>query len=750
MEACEKGDEVMVQELIASKKVDVNAKDYYARTPLFLAMYHNHPAIVRLLLGDPTTVLGAGDRTDNSELMTACAGNYIECVQLYLQDQRCNIHIVNAVKNQEYKENKTALNVALENGHEEIAKLLLAIPNIDVNCRLEGEYYDLSPLDLAIKHGMKDVVRLLLENEANNLDVALYNICEPMPDIEKLVHVECIRMVLENERFDKNLINTQDPHVGSTALCFAMKTGYLEIVELLLMYPETSLENAGLDEGIKKRFTECVECFINNSRCTLEIIKAYKPLHCAVEANEERMMQLILDIPDLDPNTQNDYGHTPLLFAMREDSANAVNVLLKNDKVKLDAVDNEEMSPVFAAIDRISTVALQRYVEHEKCTAEIVNSKNREGKTALYMASDSRNLDMIKALLRHPEIDLNFEDYGNKCPIFLGMFWDDEELVKLSLRGKFDFNVVDPDQDNKTPLIFGCWRDSIKSVMMFMSDPRCTGAVLNHKDDYGRSALKYAVQNGLPRMVSILMMHPDIDINTESSEGYSPLMAAMANHVDDIKDSSLMVRLLLGHPDIKLDVLQDDGNCLHSACNRSFAGRNRSVEAFINDRRCTIEIINKLCSEGKTPLMTAVEKNDAELVRIFTENPKVDCNIGSPLNYAIDNELTQIVELLISNPTTKFDFSETFEDTGLIKVCAAGNQKIIEYLVNDKYERLTTDIMSLKNGIGRTALMTAVIYGNAGIVKEIVGKFGWQEELRNKDGHNALDLAKKYRPEMVN
>merc|ERR1711915_57829 len=134
---------------------------------------------------------------------------------------------------------------------------------------------------------------------------------------------------------------------------------------------------------------------------------------------------------------------------------------------------------------------------------------------------------------------------------------------------------------------------------------------------------------------------------------------------------------------------------------------------------------------------------DSELVCIFTENPKVDCNTGNPLKYAVDNQLEQIVELLISNPTVKFEFSETFEDSGIIKTCAAGNQTIIEYLVNDKHERL-------KNGIGYTALMTAVMYGNGGIAKAIVGKFGWQEEVRNKNGQNALDLAKNYRPELAN
>jgi len=473
------------------------------------------------------------------------------------------------------------------------------------------------------------------------------------------------------------------------------------------------------------------------------------PLFIAVEAKEEQMMQLILSIPDLDPNTPDRYGRTPLLFAMEENSYNAVNILLKNDKVKLDDVEYDEMSPIFTAISYKSTEALICYVENEKCTAEIVNRKNDKGETALYRATEKGYQDMVKALLKHPEIDLNFEDYGNKCPIFLGMLMDDEELVKLSLRGKFCFDVVDPNENDQTPLILGCWRGSIKSVMIFLDDPRCTKAVLNQKDESGRSALMTAVQRGFLSMVSILMDHPDIDINTEQHEGLTPLMAAMTNTIDNIDDCSIMVKLLLAHPDIKLDVLTAGENCLHYACYMPFNGRNLCVEAFINDRRCTPDIINKLCKEGKTPLMDAVEKKESDLVRIFTENPKVDCNAGNPLKYAVDNNLEQIVKFLISNPTVKFDFPETFEDTGVIKACAAGNLKIIEYLVNDKHERLTTDIISLKSGLGRTALMTAVMYGNAGIVKAIVGKFGWQEELRNKNGETALDMAKKYRPEMT-
>ena len=90
------------------------------------------------------------------------------------------------------------------------------------------------------------------------------------------------------------------------------------------------------------------------------------------------------------------------------------------------------------------------------------------------------------------------------------------------------------------------------------------------------------------------------------------------------------------------------------------------------------------------------------------------------------------------------EFQKTFEDFGLIKACAGNYLEVVKLLVGD--ERLTPEILSLTNGLGDTALMTAVVYGKKKIVEEIVRHYGVQEQYKNEAGQNAWDLAKQHRP----
>merc|ERR1712228_874229 len=189
-----------------------------------------------------------------------------------------------------------------------------------------------------------------------------------------------------------------------------------------------------------------------------------------------------------------------------------------------------------------------------------------------------------------------------------------------------------------------------------------------------------------------------------------------------------IVRLLLAKDNLKLDVTSDGFTCLHNAC--KISGSEDSVKAFIKDKRCTPDILNRLSPKGITALVTAVIGGHLDVVKILVEKPETDCETGNPLEFAIENNLLEIVEVLLikNNPKLKIEFQETFEDFGLIKACAENYLEVVQLLVTD--ERLTPEILSLKNGLGDTALMTAVVY-------------------KNEAGQNALDLAKRYRPDIA-
>merc|ERR1711915_672631 len=186
-----------------------------------------------------------------------------------------------------------------------------------------------------------------------------------------------------------------------------------------------------------------------------------------------------------------------------------------------------------------------------------------------------------------------------------------------------------------------------------------------------------------------------------------------------------MAKLLLASPTIKLDTVVYGKTCLHYAAKEY--DNTESVKTFIDHKNCTSDLINHLSTEGKTALELAVEAKNTEIVKILSEHEMTDCNLGNPLKQAVENNYVEGVKCLINKASVKFEFPATFRNTGLINA----------------------EIMSINNGIGETALMTAVIYGNDEIAAEIVRRHGQQDELKNKNRENAFDLASKYRPRIA-
>ena len=74
-DACRDGKIKELEAIIATGKVDLNQKDYWGQTPLYHAMQNNHPAIVKLLLDEPSIVLGTEDNNGVTALMAASERN---------------------------------------------------------------------------------------------------------------------------------------------------------------------------------------------------------------------------------------------------------------------------------------------------------------------------------------------------------------------------------------------------------------------------------------------------------------------------------------------------------------------------------------------------------------------------------------------------------------------------------------------------------------------------------------------------
>ena len=124
-----------------------------------------------------------------------------------------------------FKGNISALMIAADQGHSEIAELLLAEgTNINMQTQSDNE----TALIAAALNGHKDIVKLLLDNRAapNIQDV---NGLTALMIAAYKGHKEIVRLLL-NKYADPNIQSVK----GYTALICAAEQGHKEIVELLL------------------------------------------------------------------------------------------------------------------------------------------------------------------------------------------------------------------------------------------------------------------------------------------------------------------------------------------------------------------------------------------------------------------------------------------------------------------------------------------------------------------------------------
>lgn len=145
--------------LLATSKIDINARDSDHRTPLLSACRNGHEDIVSLLLAHPAIDVCHRDEFHMTPLAWACQRGYTSIVHLLLSyTTTTTTHEIDI--NAPDASHFTPLLHASRHGHSAAVKLLLATGKADINA---NDQDGRAALSHASEHGHEDVVRLLLE-----------------------------------------------------------------------------------------------------------------------------------------------------------------------------------------------------------------------------------------------------------------------------------------------------------------------------------------------------------------------------------------------------------------------------------------------------------------------------------------------------------------------------------------------------------------------------------------------------------
>ncbi|MCP4602721.1 MAG: hypothetical protein GY847_19765 [Proteobacteria bacterium] len=445
--AIDNGDLKEIKKLLTSG-VDTNEKDYWGYTPLFGAAWKGNVPIATLLIEGGADV-NAESGSGSTPIFTAVRQGNAELISLLLAKGASIKHLDS--------DSRSPLSIAAEKGDKNMSAFLIE-KGADVN---QSNKKDQSPLFLAAKSGHIEVVELLLENGARVGHISLHS----------MIHFDDVMQVLI-EKGAK--LNTKDAY-GNTPLYLAIRRGQIATANLL----------------IERGADVCAE---NKDKKTA--------LHVAVQYGPQKEIIKRLLAAGVDVNAADKYNETPLHYALREDVAEIVKLLL----------------------------------EHGANPNTKVTVRGRATKrTTLQYAIDSGQIALLDLLISHgADLGLAWNEYGSH-PVYYAIKERKYDVAKylVSIGAPIDGIFG----GSFSPLFIATERGQMDIVSILIEK----GADISVRDMYGATLLHEAARAGSAEIASLLL---DAGLNVDASDkkGRTPL-SIMIN--SDIRGGNELVDLLL-------------------------------------------------------------------------------------------------------------------------------------------------------------------------------------------------------------
>lgn len=254
---------------------------------------------------------------------------------------------------------------------------------------------------------------------------------------------------------------------------------------------------------------------------------------------------------------------------------------------------------------------------------------------SVHKAVETKDLGTLQ-LLHTAQVPFNVLNDDGQTPL-IASIQSKAEPVTSFLTDQANLNCDQPDEEGVAPLAHAIMvgnLDVVKKLLLRIQDPNVTVS-----DDTPAHALLKATQERDGTLLRLLLTHPNIDVNVQDDAGNTPL-----HHAIQQEDMIMVEALLDGRQQPDPNVANADGST--------------PLDLAIADRRS--EAVRLLLDHGAEPpeakhgeyLLTAIDQGDAEMVRyLVAHGVNPDSNHPdlpmSLLNYAMDHsEIGSVIELL--------------------------------------------------------------------------------------------------------
>ena len=402
--------------------------------------------------------------------------------------------------------------------------------------------------------------------------------------------------------------------------------------------------------------------------------------------------------------------------AVRAGHMEAVKFLLDLEIIDINHFDKEGNTALIMACE----VGNDDIVHSLLSAGAKVNLQNNNGWTALMKASQYNHISIIHTLL---EVNANphLQNLRGSNALMIAAFTGHYDVVDLLSSKGVDCDHQ-RENDGVTAFMFACQKGHVQIaelLLKYQADPNA-----RYKD--GTNCFIFACNNGhIPIVKLLLRKEFKVDPNVSNNNGWTALMSACANGRTET------VELLLAIV-VDINIKNNDGwNAFMLACEK---GHSEVVELLLK-RNIDVNAQNK---DGWNGLIMSCKNGHIHIVKLLLKLEEVDCHVRNKAGtnafmFACKNGLTEVV-LALQEKGVNPNLQNNNGLNGFMLACAYGHMQIVTILLQ------TITDPNLQSNYSTNAFMFACENGHTEVVAMLLEK-NVNPNLQNKTGLNGFMLA---------
>jgi ankyrin repeat protein len=403
--ACAKGFLDIVEFVIETGKVDINAPNSEGFTPLMLAAQCGHLHIVRFLLSLEKIDITAATEQSWTAIHYAASAGHVQTVKELLKSGKLNMKklISGGAAHPAF--------LAVNNRHIEVLLLFLS----DARFSVIPEAFI-----VALEKGFTAGVEAFLNREPALVRIGAPHNRTALHCAVRGGEVACVSVLLKSKLVEVN----REDEAGQTPLHYAAIGGHAAIVSALVaddrvkVNPTDRLSRTPLHFAAENGHFEALAALLGHAKIAVNVVdcESVTPLHLAVEQDHVKCVKELLKWGEIDVNCVDKKKRTPLYCAAEGGNYDIVFFLRKVRGIVFNLKTGENWTVLHAAArgghDDILTLLLPY------CKS-ILNARTSGGWTALHFACIAKHLDSVRVLILEDGIELNVQDGNGVSFLFI-------------------------------------------------------------------------------------------------------------------------------------------------------------------------------------------------------------------------------------------------------------------------------------------------------------------------------------------